>query len=502
VISDAVDWVGDAITGFPDWSVDVFNDVVDWLGEISAAAWVLLLIGLVCLWYVWLSIRHAGVLGNVKVTLQADSSIPTSGLSARLTQELMDKDLLPGDVPAGAPSTTVVAAVAAAPVPQATWLSKLLEVATARFPRPPDYEVRGTLTTREAAEPGAPEERKGVTYTLTATSRPRLVDADTVWATEYLDALKKLARVVYMKVSVSNASVFPPWARWWKTSAFDNYVAGLEAEPSSTDSPQAMCTAITQALCKFEAARSAQPDNWMPAMRAANLHETQAALTEEPIQRQEYEVQALETYLDIIKHAPMLAHARYRASVRLSLLSAGPDPDAAVAAALRKSLGLRSDASVPAISRELRSAALRQSRQTRNLLRWWGVPLKAGRLRNRFEPRGRDRRQFLKAVKISRRCIHEQVAWVVPWDRAAVRFAFVLRWNSAGWQAHYNAACFFAIRKDWERAVRHLKRSIGDPQSGVTQFWLLRDPDLEELRDLTDSAFPEHETWDKIAQAA
>lgn len=492
-ILDALAWIANAVLDFPDWSVAALAWVVDALEALSATAWVLLALGLGLLWYVWLSIRYVGMLGPVKVTLQGDGSAAT-GLAARLTDELMSKGLLPGPVPAGSPAATVVAAIAASPVPQATWLGKLLEMGEARLPRPRNYEITGTLMSR-TGEAGVPADKCcGVTYTLTGTPRPSLVDANTLWANTHVEALKELASVVYMKVSLSSETVFPPWARWWKRAAFDDYVAGVAAEPPTTASTEAKRSAIGTAVANFDAARAEQPENWMPAIRAANLRETRAAIAFGRSQRQWYQAEALLQYLDVAKHARTVAEARYRASVLLASLSLAPGEayPRAVAPLLRDGLNLGSAASAEAISYEVKSRALQESRKTRNLLRWWGVPLKAGRLRSRFEPRGCERRQFLKAVKISRRCINEQIGWHHPWDKAAVRFAFLLRWKSAGWQAHYNAACFFALRNEAESALKHLERAVADPESGVSRFWLERDPDLIKL--------PRNADWCKIAE--
>jgi hypothetical protein len=471
-ILDAPNWVWNAVIDFPDWSVEALEWVVDALEALSAEAWVLLALGLGLLWYVWLSIRNAAVLGPIKVSeLKADEGTKTPGLSALLIEELTGKGLLPAAVPA-ASSGSVVAAVAASPVPQAGWLSKLIELAETRLPRPRSYEISGTLRSRESTSDPC-----GVTYTLTAPGRAP--DVGTVWAKTHADALTKLAGWIYMKVTVADATVFPPWARWWERAAFKDYVDGIEHEPGELKDAPDTRTAIRAAIRKFRRARLRQPENWLPAMRAADLQQELAAIVSDA-DRRTHEVRALKRYLAVVRGVETLAEARYRASVLLASLKPDGPYTPAVRATLLSLLN-REAASDLAIWMQAQREALSQSRKTRNVLRWWGVLLRARRLRSRFEPRGRARRQFLKAVKVSHRCIRKRMDRRWPWDGLAVWCAFPGRWNLAGWQAHYNAACYYALVENHKRAFRHLDRAIGDPGTGVTCFWLVRDPDLQHL---------------------
>lgn len=498
-----VDWIGTASSDAAAWLVDRARGIVelvdDGLSAADAADWLLLALAVGLVWYVVRRIRSAGVLGTVKITdLQADGDEENEklGLSADLRTELSSKGLLSAPVPAGSPAGTVIAAVAASPVAQAGWLGKILETVQAMLPRPREYDAAGTLRSRcadEAEKAGEPGCVHGITYTLSAQGRPPVNVIETVWEADYPNAVRATAAAMYMHVSTSDPLVFPRWSQWWKPEAFTDYVAGLTSEAQVADDTAQSMEALDDAVGHFDAATLKQPANRLPANRAANLRETKAALTD-PEQRQLLEAQALGAYIAIIKDVPTLAEARYRSSVLFAALKPSgdrPDYPAEVKDELRRHMKLVSAADAETMWTQAKFESLSESRKTRNLLRWWGIPLTTGRLRTRFEPRGRDRRQFLKAVKISHRCIRKRVDKKRPWDRTAVRLVFRWQWNSAGWQAHYNAACFYSLRKEMGEAFAHLERAVDDPASGVTGLWMERDPDLKNL--------PRETRWNEIA---
>jgi hypothetical protein len=139
------------------------------------------------------------------------------------------------------------------------------------------------------------------------------------------------------------------------------------------------------------------------------------------------------------------------------------------------------------------------------------------RLRHRFEPTGRERRQLRKALGVSqmaqkarseRRRISQPLGAPPGARRAAsevrqfwwqmiVKWHYLAcRWHIAGWPAHYNAACFYALLPRAElwrghprgtrlrrRALRHLELAL-DQAGGALDCVYVRDedPDLESLR--------------------
>jgi len=271
---------------------------------------------------------------------------------------------------------------------------------------------------------------------------------------------------------------------WSKLEAFEHYLKGLDNEDSIADADDDDALGpIEAAEGEFAMATARQPANRLAQLRAANMLETRAALKSEDVPaRREYEARALETYVEILADVPTLAEAHYRASVLFS----GFDPAGApYSRATRRVLlhALNLDGGVDdKIWEAAKSRAEDEAKTTLTLLRWWGVLAKSRRLRNRFEPRGRDRRQFLKAAKISRRCTRLQLGrgrrrrddlWV--WG------AFAGRSDSVGWQAYYNAGCYYALRPNPDKAIVCLERALADPTNGVTSFWLRHDPDLRNV---------------------
>jgi hypothetical protein len=361
----------------------------------------------------------------------------------------------------------------------------LLQAGKAFMPTAREYEVSGILTLRPESEAPAADAAKlrGLTYTLTGTGRPALYAVKTVWAKTHREAVPIAAAAIYTCVSRSDDGVFPRWAQWWRADAFNDYLDGLQGENQIPRANEGEVDGYTTAaLTGFAEARRKQPANRLPHLRWANIEETAAALIPSPSVRREHELNALEAYLEILDDVDTLAEARYRTSILLSGFAPEDGYTDDVRTRLVRCLNASGDDD--AIWKKAKRSARRQSRKTRNVLRWWGVPLKSGRLRTRFEPRGRERRQFLRAVKVSKRCIHKRVGRRLPWNSLAVRLVFIGRWESAGWQAHYNAACYHAMPgspMDASKAFDHLERAIGDPQSGVTQLWLENDRDLGSL---------------------
>jgi hypothetical protein len=184
------------------------------------------------------------------------------------------------------------------------------------------------------------------------------------------------------------------------------------------------------------------------------------------------------------------------------------------------------------LTQRLESAARKEGRRVRRELRPLQTIVHEKRFRHRFEPSGRERRQMRKALGISnmaqkaRREQRRQPTAAQEDAGLLRRFAAALahvpsearqlgwraivdgrylrgRWHVAGWQAHYNAACFYALlpratrtTRWWggarvrRRALQHLSRAV-DQAGGALDGAYVRDedPDLEVLRELNPQRF-------------
>jgi hypothetical protein len=168
-----------------------------------------------------------------------------------------------------------------------------------------------------------------------------------------------------------------------------------------------------------------------------------------------------------------------------------------------------------AIVQGLRTLADDESRATKRLLAPLHVLIYERRLRHRYEPTGVARRQLRRSVAISRHALavsemgvlhswSSDSAWVrlrIWTRRAAVRGRHLgLSTLSSGWNAHYNAACFYALLHDRKatgenldskelrtlrrRAYEELNTAIDKAGPELDLGWLTKDPDLKKLREL------------------
>jgi hypothetical protein len=470
--------------------------VVDFLGAAETVDWVLLVVAAGLLWYVWRRVRWAGALGPVRISdVEGADDTQKRVLSALLREELTSKGLVPSGtaVPAGSPDASVIAAISTSPIAQAGWIGKILEAAKAFMPRPREYDVTAVLVDRSAVEAREAKQAGklcGLTYTLAATGRPPVYDVKAVWADSPEHAVSTAAEAIYVRVSQSDGRVFPRWARWSKLDAFESYLEGLKREDRIADAADKDALGLIEAAQEgYARATAQQPANRLPQLRAANMDEARAALKNKDVPaRRKFEARALRTYVEIMNDVPTLAEAHYRASVLFS----GFDPNKAPYSKATRRVLLRAlklergvdepEISDPKIWKGAKSRAEDEAKTTLTLLRWWGILWKSGRLRNRFEPRGRDRRQFLKAAKISRRCTRLQLGCGRGrWDDLWVWGAIAGRSDSVGWQAYYNAGCYYALRPNPDKAIVCLERALADPTNGVTRFWLRHDSDLRNV---------------------
>jgi hypothetical protein len=167
------------------------------------------------------------------------------------------------------------------------------------------------------------------------------------------------------------------------------------------------------------------------------------------------------------------------------------------------------------------------------------------RLRNQFEPKGRERQTLRTSARISRQCILIRDLNADPPDRIRgiehrLRSALVLWLTLTGlsWQSRYNVACFDALRlegipqekptpplgrrarlrwsaRKWRRArierraLRNLDRGIREAAGALSRQWVENDPDMRAFRQWKQTkasngfmAFEAHPDWQKIVDRA
>jgi hypothetical protein len=314
------------------------------------------------------------------------------------------------------------------------------------------------------------------------------------------------------------------------------------------------------AFCCFRRASELDPDNMLARLRAANALERIAANLDRTISA-ETRIDALEAYVSIRIREPTIFEAGFRATVLLAGLAETPPTQARAVARLETVLrrlaragGRDVDPTRPAARSYAREALawLRRSLERAVAFvrleggpddvtsqRWLGIRLERAargelkfarqrlrplwtivherRFRHRFEPTGSERRQLAKALGISRMCLRARKARddkrlrEVPvsdlaqlcWRGWVFCRYMAGRSHVAGWQAHYNAACFYALLPQARpcqapyaaarlrrRALRHLSRAMdyADEQFSCA-YTRDEDPDLETLRKYDSAKF-------------
>jgi hypothetical protein len=439
----------------------------------------------------------------------------------------------PGPVPGGSPKADVVAAVAAAPVAQAQWLSTLLNLVP--FPASAtSFEVNVT-----AMKNGQWPRPEGICYSLSNVTGSEAVNVVTIWAKTIDEGVPQAADAIYREVGHYARDVYPRWALWPNALSLEKYREGLACD---------RITNFDEAMACYSAARDAAPTNMLIRMRMANNADRRSAVPVLPPEEGCYRaIEAIGCYLDVCAFAPTIYQAHYRASVLLGVLAdrlevwgerATPEKDALptseqqdlgdmqerVSISLRKLLiaqrsSVTSTTDVGGVITAARHQAGDLSRQAGRLLRPWWTLVHEVRLRNRYELKGSLRREARKARAISKLCLALRkqqfdgtpggVPWGVPglWRlllRLWIRWRhFFLRWGTAGWQAHYNAACFYALMPEavgidgsaywpdtaWlrRRALKHLLRAVSEADDQLqTRYVRYADPDLAALRSARD----------------
>jgi hypothetical protein len=526
-----------------DWLTKAAEDAVQWIEalvrELDTVDWVLLALAAVALYWIWAAVRASTRLGPVEVELLehdgAEGSKPAvHELTSTLRERLANSGLVPPPaVPAGSPQTDLLAAVEASAIPQAAFVAKVMQLV--RPPQPPTFKLSGTLrgSPIKVEPPHAPyafppEQTNGIAQGVSFWLRPSSTGRElleTVPGADHEEAVCRAAARVFVHISREAVNVFPTWARWTTAGSFESFVEGTYAlrELREQDARQA-----------FEKAAAAEPRNLLPLLQLINLDERRAArrIAETNAGDAAYtarvseQARVLRRYLDLAVERPTLVTARYRASVLASTLATRcTSPDLASKVRAGAGVSVPAGASREQVAKALHELAARESEAVVQLLHVWYVPLRKLRLRHRYEMTGYDRRVLKRAVIISRHALAIRRRLT---SRSAVRFwwrrAAVWLWHlqlcraTVGWQAEYNAACFYglldlrelksggarggplgwlehprdrAARVDKRRrafrkaAYRRLNRAIAEEHGGeLSGEWLEKaDPDLETLRD-------------------
>jgi hypothetical protein len=361
-------------------------------------------------------------------------------------------------------------------------------------PWPPSttgFKISGSLLRLGS---GATHARVQFAYELVCIGPRQRVELGVATGSDVQDAISNAGPDLYRLIGKAAPSIYPDWARWHSSEALVRYRRGLDVE----NEPDG----YRQAHARYLEASQYDPDNMLARLRAANCLERMATGTKAHSDTLDLQARALAAYLSIRIRRPDLFEAGFRASVLMSVLAS--EPDATLSANVRLTQALRRferatsrhvdphDApdSPPgqarvsgSVAERLEAAALKEARRARHLLRPLRTVVHDKRFRHRFEPTGRERRQLRKALGISkmaqkarrqqrlaldrlsaeakaksgaRKRVPEQaLATASPhllseirqvWWRVLVNGRYMRgRWYVAGWQAHYNAACFYAL---------------------------------------------------------
>jgi hypothetical protein len=518
-------------------ALDAFAARVANLGVLD---WILLALVLALLAWGWVRARALATLGSLAMDdIKCDGSDFTpAGAKALLQQELSHRGLLPpSGVPGGAPTVASIAdAISNAPIDQAKWVGALIKL----IPLPPastGFTVGGTLLSTTV------DGRKQVqfAYQLICTGPGQSVVLDVATGGDESRAIRNAATEIYRKVAKAAPAMYPSWAQWRSVGALDAYRQGLELEsgaaqrrgghgpgPNTFQAQHAPYDKYAAAYRRYVAASGHDPDNMLVRLRAANCLERMASGAQDPTKLKR-RTEALAAYVSIRVRQPDIFEAGFRASVLMSILSSCDAGKLEANELLQVTLDRleRADPKLhdtpPAATaaktptrRRLELAARAQNRRAvRRLWPLWTV-VHEGRFPHLFEPTGRERRQLRKALRISllaQRARREQrydvgaarlrsEAAQVLW-RAAVTLGMVGRASASGWQANYNAACFYALLPQAERttdassgprlrrlALEYLRRAITLADGQLPCAYVRdEDADLATLRRLNPEGF-------------
>ena len=422
------------------------ESVEGWLSNFSVGDWVAVALALAAVLWIIAGLRALTRLGPIEIEPleeEADAHLPVKSLTATVARRLSKSGLLsPSEVPGGAPQADFITAVEKSPIPQANWLASLVKLVPR--PRPAAYRLGGTVVVPKT--PSAGSAMHGISLRLRPVREGRELQEFVPAGGKNLHAVAhRVADLAYLHIIEDAVAVLPLWARWHDVDAYAAYMDGMDRLESNDD---------IGAANRFDAA-AAESSNLLVRVRYANLLERSKA---EPIgiadpgaQRALAQARALNAYLRIAKLEASFVEPRYRASVLAAVVaSTFEDLPPPYQAEVRKAITM---IDLPEkVEPTLRDLSRSEVNAVLELLRPWFTLLRHGRLRHQLELKGAERSQLRKTVILSKHCVWvRQIGYDNdPWTRArlwrrrlAVRLHLVN--GTVGWQAHYNAASFYAL---------------------------------------------------------
>jgi hypothetical protein len=481
-----------------------------WVSAATVIDWVVLAVAGAALIVAWRWFTAPTRLGDIEVSAGDKETTATDFGRveiAAMRRELAQWGVVPaGGVPAGSPTATIAAAVEASPIEQAKFVGALLRL----IPVPAGAVGFKVTATVEKDAKG----RCALTYHLVRTDTSETLELDRIDDAESVDrAIVAAAGEMFRTIAASAEGIFPPWSQWPDSTSMMYYREALQCERKGQ---------WEEAANRFADAAVAAPDNMLPRLRVANCLERRAGIAS-GAEQTSLRVRALDIYKGISAREPHVFEARYRASVLAGVLAdelpkteieKSDTFDMVALRALEDLLGLPHTGvladRLSALEVALPDLAQDEARAARRELHAYSTLRRAGRLRNRLEPRGRARRETLRALRISRLALHVRHQWSpgqpLPTGRGELqrywwRFRVRLNLVRAGWQAHYNAACFYALLPEvvhahypWanrdalvDKAFEHLCDALRDPQKELDCAYVRDgDPDLQALHAETD----------------
>lgn len=461
-------------SSFEDAVRDAIGALEDWFSALSPVDFILVVLIVWALYWLWSSLQSMTRLGAVEVAdighALPDAHKPDVGALTGLLRERLAKGGLtpPPQVPAGSPQANLIAAVESTGDPQAQWVAKALSLLPTP-PRPVDYKLTLTLFF-EKPDPPAEKGTFGARYWLQPATDGQAQLETVRGQTSPEEAVCRVAADVVLDISRNAPHTFPQWSLWTTTAAFLDYMNGVY---------DLLAGKTQHARRHFKAAHTAQPSNLLVELQLANLSEHTAAARsqlwrrERRVSSQSRLVLALEqakvarNYLDIGVARADLVSARYRAGIAVGRLAGycAELPDSTSTGPLRRIVGI---SATDDPTRELYRLAEGELKAAYQLTARFHVLAHERRLRHRYEPTGTERLRLRRTIGVAREALTVTQLRKAsgPTADAGARWASLrVRWwhlgvlrLNAGWNAHYNAGCVFALLHERRWAIAEQQR--------------------------------------------
>ena len=458
----------------------VVNRLETAVTSLTLMDWVLLAVAAALIAWVWASLHAITRLGPIEVAAlehdgKEDDGVPVKALTAQLREALSRTGLSPPPaVPAGTPQINLIDAIKESPIPNANWIAAIVQLVPR--PRPSEYHISGVLLGPEPPadnppddEPPDPESPDGQLESGPCGLRFAVVPAGdgTAELSTVRDCPTHSAAVIsatsemFLHISQDATGAFPIWARWHNKTSLEAFVNSWKLREGGD---------VQAAIDQLESAKREEPFNALADLQVANLYEKcepeapeQATDAAVKVLQSELRAHAVQRYLEVANAFPEVVEAHYRLAIAAGTLASILRKLAAEGIATPNVVGILSlegADTADVLPDALWELANRECDCVLELLRpWWA--LARFRLRTQFEPKGYQRRVMRRAVRISRHChglrrlsrldrTRRRVrAWI--WLATRARSLLVhkvhlgIGFGTAGWQAHYNAACFDAL---------------------------------------------------------